>query len=107
MARCVDQVQLEVLSAVVRVGQAHGLALDRDAPLPLDVHVVEDLVTELPVIYQADVLDQSVRQGGFSVIDVSDDAEVSYGVHRASGSSLDHRFLPALSESYLKPFTMI
>jgi hypothetical protein len=61
MARCIDQVELEGLSLVVRIRQAHRLALDRDAPFPLDVHRVEDLVAELPVFHQSDVLDQTVE----------------------------------------------
>ena len=106
MPRCIDQVEIEGLSPGVRIRQAHGLALDRDAPFPLDVHRVEDLVAEIPVFHQADVLDQTVGQGGFPVIDVGNDAEVSYVIHCLWASFLDHWIRLRVSELSLKPNTI-
>ena len=85
MPRGIDQIEIEGLSQVVRIRQAHGLALDRDTPFPLDVHRVEDLVAEIPVFHQADVLDQTVGKGGFPMVDVGDDAEISDGIHCLPG----------------------
>jgi hypothetical protein len=59
------------------VVEAHGLRLDRDAPLTLDVHGIEDLLLHLAVRDVAADLDQPVRQGGLAVIDVGDDGEVA------------------------------
>ena len=59
------------------VGQADGVALDGDAPLPFDVHGVQDLVAELAVLHHAGPLDEAVRQGGLAVVDMGDDAEVA------------------------------
>ncbi len=82
----VDEVQLEFLTMCARIGQAYGLAFDRDAPLPLYVHVVEDLIPELAVIHEVGVLDEPIGEGRFPVVDVGDNAEVSYLLHGSSYS---------------------
>jgi len=68
--RSVDQIQVEALPLAVGVGKGHGLALDGDPPLPLDVHRVEDLVAKLPLVDLEGPLDQAVREGRLAVVDV-------------------------------------
>src|SRR6202043_2600802 len=58
------------------VEQRHGVALDGDAALALDVHRVEDLVAELALLDRAAALDQAVGQGGLAMVDVGDDAKI-------------------------------
>jgi hypothetical protein len=77
VTRGIDQIQFEYLTGSARVGQGHGLALDGNASFPFDLHVIEDLIAKLPVADQAGVLNHSIGQGGFSMIDVSNDTEVS------------------------------
>ena len=55
----------------------HGLALDRDAALALDVHPVEVLRAHRPVVDDAGDLQHPVGQGRLAVVDVGDDAEVA------------------------------
>ena len=84
VARGVDEVELVFDAVVGGVGQADGVALDGDAPLPFDVHGVQDLVAELAVLHHAGPLDEAVRQGGLAVVDMGDDAEVAdvlHGIH--------------------------
>ena len=81
MTGCVDQVELVRLPVPGRVRQGHGIRLDRDPAFPFEVHGVEDLVTELPVLHRSAALDEAVGQGRFAVIDVGDDAEVADVVH--------------------------
>jgi len=81
MPRRIDQVEIVFLAAPVRIGEGHGLALDRDAPFPFQVHGVQDLIPEFPFADQAGILNKTIGQGGFTVIDVSDDAEISYLSH--------------------------
>ena len=85
VARRVDQVESIGLAVLCPVGERDGLAFDRDAPLALDVHVVEDLVLEIPVVHDAGVLDQTVGQSGLPMVDMGDDTEVSYIIHVRSG----------------------
>jgi hypothetical protein len=54
----------------------HGLALDRDAALALDVHPVQVLRTRLPRLDDARQLQHPVRERRLAVVDVRDDAEV-------------------------------
>ena len=77
VARGVDQVELVFFAVGGGVGQADGVALDGDAPLPFQVHGVEELVAELAVLHHAGPLDEAVRQGGLAVVDMGDDAEVA------------------------------
>ena len=87
MARRVHQV--EKPCPAVRPGpfQAHGLGLDGDAALALQVHAVQDLLLHLPVAQPAGLLDQPVRQRRLAVIDVGDDRKIAdlRDVGRGSG----------------------
>ena len=77
MAGRVHQVQL-IGDAVLRgVFEAHGLGLDGDAALALDVHGVEHLLFHVPVSNRVGGLDQAVSQRGFPVVDVRDDGEIA------------------------------
>jgi hypothetical protein len=81
MARGIDQVQLVLLAVLCLVRQSQGVALDGYASFPLKIHAVQDLIAKLPGAHQTRMLDKAIRQGGFPVIDVCDDAEVSYMLH--------------------------
>jgi hypothetical protein len=72
VARGVDQVDLVVLPV-----QPDVLGLDRDAPLPLQVHGVEVLGPHVPGIDRPGELEDAVRQRGLPVVDVTDDGEVA------------------------------
>ena len=58
-------------------GHAHGLGLDGDAALALDVHAVQVLGTHVTGLDDAGGLEHAVGQGGLAVVDVRDDAEVA------------------------------
>ena len=77
MARGVDEVQLIDLSVLGPVVQPDGPGLDGDAPLPLQVHVVQQLAFHLPLADRLALLQQPVRQRGLAVVDVGDDRKVS------------------------------
>ena len=63
---------------------SHSLGLDGDTPLSLQVHSVEYLLNHFPPVDGAGHLKQAVREGGLTVINVRDDAEVAneVWVHR-------------------------
>src|SRR6202040_4014702 len=64
--------------AVARpVIEPHGLRLDGDAALALDVHGIEHLLDHLALGEAAGELDQPVGQGRFAVVDMRDDREVA------------------------------
>ena len=77
MARRVDEVQLVELAVLGAIVEAHGLRLDGDAALPLDIHGIEHLLLHLPRGQAPAELDQPVGEGGFAVIDMGDDGEIS------------------------------
>ena len=77
----VDEIEL-VEGAVLRpIVEAHRVALDGDAALALDIHVVEHLVAEAAFLHRPARLDQSIRERRLAVVDVRDDAEVADLVH--------------------------
>ena len=73
----VDQVELVGLAVGGGVVEAHRLGFDRDPPLPLEVHLVEELIDPLPLGDRLALLEQPVGQRALAVVDVSDDREVS------------------------------
>ena len=77
MARGVDKVELVGLAVLGGVVHGHGAGLDGDAALPLDVHVVQDLVFHGALVHALGQLQNTVRQGGFAVVDVCNDAEIA------------------------------
>ena len=77
VARRVDQVERVVVAVARRVEQAHGVRLDRDAALLLEVHGVEHLADRLLGVHGSREREQPVRESGFAVVDVRDDGEVA------------------------------
>ena len=73
----IDQVQDVFLAVFGLIDRAHGLRFYGDAPLPLQVHIVEDLFLHLTRGEQTGLFDDPVRQRGFAVVDMGDYAEIS------------------------------
>ena len=73
----VHEVQLIGLAIARGVVEAHGLRLDRDAPLLLDVHVIKDLLGHLPVGQPPGKLDQPISQRRLAMVDVGYDGEIA------------------------------
>ena len=91
MARRVDQVQLVGIAILGLIQHAHGMGLDGDAALPLQIHVVQNLGLHLTAGHRAGQLQQTVAQRRFAVVDVGDDGEVAKeaGIHARPGERGD------------------
>ena len=76
----VDQVEL-----VAAPEDAHGLGLDRDPALALELHAVEHLLPHLPPGQRLRDLEDAVGQRRLPMVDVGDDGEVADGVEAAHG----------------------
>ena len=77
MTRCVDQIQDVFLAVEGPVIEPDGLGLDGDAPLPLQVHFVQELVLLFAIGKGTGELQQPVGQGRFPVIDMCNNGEIS------------------------------
>ena len=77
MAGRIDEVKLIALTVWMVVVQRHRLSFDGDSALPLDVHRVEYLSLHLAQFKSAAVLDESIRERRFAVIDVGDDGKIT------------------------------
>ena len=74
----VDQVEDIVLAVARAVVEPHGLRLDGDAALALDVHGIEHLLDHFARRSSPPVeLDQPVGERRFAVVDVGDDREIA------------------------------
>ena len=73
----VHQVEDVGLPILRRIGEPHGLRLDGDAALALDIHVVEDLLDHLARRQTAGRLDQTVGKRRFAMVDMGDDREIA------------------------------
>jgi hypothetical protein len=82
----VDQIE-NVLLTVQLVVHLDGVALDGDASLALQIHVVEQLSLQFALRHRAGVFQQSVGQGALAVINVCNDAEVTNVLHGQNGSA--------------------
>ena len=94
VARRIDEVQLMALP-----GDAHGLGLDRDPALALEIHRIEQLLAHVAVGDRVRELKNPIGQGRLPVVDVGDDGEVSDAalVHGNQARMLAvMRFCPAL-----------
>ena len=85
--RRIDHVE-RVGASLIRPRHAHGLALDRNATLALNVHAIEVLVAHLAGLNDTGQLEHTVRERRLPMIDMGDDAEVTdlplRGVSRAN-----------------------
>ena len=79
--RGVDQIEDVFLTVFALVVHLNGVALDGDAPLSLQIHVIQGLLLQLTVGNRPGRLEQTVGQGALSVVDVCDDAKVADVFH--------------------------
>ena len=73
----VDQVELVGLAILRGIDHADGMGFDGDAALALQVHRVQHLLLHFAHGERAGQLQQTVSQGGFAVVNVRDDREIS------------------------------
>ncbi len=86
MAGRVHQIEDVVLPVLRPVVEAHGLRLDGDAALALDVHGVEHLLDHLTRGEGSGLLDQPVGEGRLAVVDMGDNREVADIVDLVGGA---------------------
>jgi len=88
MARRIDKVQMIFFAVFCRIVEGAVLAFDGDAALALDVHIVKDLIAELPVIGEPGMLYKPVGKGRFAMVDMGDNAEIANLLHTVRSISL-------------------
>ncbi len=77
VARRVDEVELVGLAVIGVVHDAHGIRLDGDAALALDVPGVEQLRLPVALLHGAGELEDAVGNRRLAVVDVRNDGEVA------------------------------
>ena len=85
----VDQVERVDVAVAGLVGQCRGLGLDRDSPLALEVHRVQDLFAHLPIGQAPAALDEAVGQRGFPMVDVGDDRKIADTLHEGATAKIE------------------
>lgn len=77
MARGVDKVKLIGLTIVGGVVQGHTLRLDGNTALPFQIHGIQHLLGHFTFTQAATDLNQTIRQGGLTVINMGNDREIT------------------------------
>ena len=78
MPRRIDQVQDILFPVICPVNDADGLGLDRNAPLPFQIHIVQHLGLHLPARQKARFFYNTIRQRGFPMVNMRYNAKISY-----------------------------
>ena len=76
MTRGVDQIQSISFSVICLVIQTDGAGFDGDAPFPLQIHIIQDLVFHLPLFHRAAQFNNAVRQRTLAVVNMGDDGKI-------------------------------
>ena len=77
MAGRIHQVQNIGLAILRRIFEAHGLGLDRDPALTLNIHGIEHLLDHVAGSERSRRLDQPIGKGRLAVVDMGDDGEIA------------------------------
>jgi hypothetical protein len=75
--RCIEQIQPVFFARLRTVLHRYWVRFDRDPAFAFQIHGIEQLILFFALVDRAGALEQSIRQGGLSVIDVRDDAEIA------------------------------
>ena len=78
MSWSIDQIQ-DILLALIHILHLDGMTLDGDATLSLQIHVVQHLT--LRHLNSLGELQQTVCQGGLTMVDMCDNAEIPDMIH--------------------------
>ena len=73
----IDQIEHILLTVVRLVDGADRLRFDRDTPLPLQIHVVENLGLHLAACQKPRHLNNAVSQRGLAMVDMCNNAKIS------------------------------
>lgn len=82
MTGCIDQIQIVGFSVVGLIAQFNGFQFDGDAALSFQFHAVQHLRLHLAIGEHTGFFDQAVGQGGFPVINMCNNAEISNIFHK-------------------------
>jgi hypothetical protein len=73
----VDEIQRVLLAVVGPVEQPHGVGLDGDAALSLQVHRVQHLIYCFLGVHSSGQGQQAIGERGLTVVDVGHDGEIA------------------------------
>ena len=73
----VDKVE-HIIDTLMAIGHRDGRRLDRDAPLTLNIHAVEQLILEFTLRYRTRQKHDAVGQRALAVVDMGDYRKISY-----------------------------
>ena len=79
----INQVEHVALSIRVFIIHLHGMTLNRDTALPLQIHIVEGLRFQIPIRNRLRGLEQTIRKGAFPVVDMCNYTKITDILHAA------------------------
>src|SRR5690606_32797234 len=88
MTRGVNKIKLVFPAISGLVIKCHTLGLDSNAALAFQIHGVKHLCIHFTITETTTVLDKTISQGGFTMVNMSNDGkipDVFYIVHKVTG----------------------
>lgn len=73
----IDEIELVADAVFGLILQGNALGFDGNAPLPLQIHGITNLVSHLPVAQTTTGLDEPIGYGGFTMIDMGNNGKVA------------------------------
>ena len=77
VSRSVNQIK-----GVSLILHLNGMRLDGNTTLFLQIHIVQHLILHQALIHRSRIFNQAVRQRGLTVVNVSNNAKISYILHK-------------------------
>ena len=81
MTRCVNKVK-DIFLAFKFIFHLNSMTFDGYAPFPFEVHIIQDLILEIPVRKRMGKLNQPVGQCAFTMVNVCNDAKITDMIHQ-------------------------
>ena len=94
MPRRVDQIEHIILTILRSIFDPHGVRLDRNPALALDVHRIQHLLLHIPSSDCIRLLNKPVSKRGFPVVNMRHDREIAYVCKVCHGLGYDVESLP-------------
>ena len=85
MAGGINEIEVIGFAVIGFIIQRDGAGLDGDAALPLQLHIIQDLIFHITLGHRFGGFQDAVGKGALAVIDMGDDAEIADVVLIAHG----------------------
>mgnify|MGYP007077464228 CR=1 FL=1 len=77
MSGSINQIQLVGFTIIGFIVKPDSLGFDGDSPFALNIHGIQNLLLHLAISERTSIMNQPISEGGFTMIDVSNNREIA------------------------------